>query len=98
MAKGEEVYKKNCMACHQANGMGVPNVFPALKGSKVATGEVEGHIKVVLNGRTGSYGMMPPWRDILNDGEIAAVITYERNAWGNDTGDVVQPSAVGAQR
>ncbi len=98
MAKGEEVYKKNCMACHQANGMGVPNVFPALKGSKVATGDIAEHIKVVLNGRTGSYGMMPPWRDILNDGEIAAVITYERNAWGNDTGDVVQPSAVGAQR
>jgi len=98
MAKGEAVYKTNCAACHQVTGLGVPNVFPPLKGSKVATGPVGQHLKVVLNGRKGSYGQMPPWRDILDDSQIAAVITYERNSWGNNTGTAVQPSEVAAAR
>jgi len=98
LAKGEAVYKTNCAACHQASGMGVPNVFPALKGSVVATGPVVEHLKVVLNGRKGKFGQMPAWRDILNDVDAAAVITYERNAWDNNTGDVVQPVDVAAAR
>jgi len=98
LTKGETVYKTNCAACHQASGMGVPNVFPALNGSAVVNGPVAGHLKVVLNGRKGKFGQMPAWRDILNDVDVAAAITYERNAWDNKTGDVVQPTDVAAAR
>ncbi len=96
MARGKEVYGKFCAACHQANGQGVPGAFPALKGSKVATGPVKDHIAVVLNGRPGTA--MAAFGPQLSDADIAAVVTYERNAWGNDTGDVVQPADVAAAR
>ncbi len=95
-AKGKEHYNKTCVACHQANGEGVPGVFPALKGSAKATGDVKVHIQTVLNGVSGTA--MAAWKDQLNDLEIAAIITYERNAWGNNTGDVVQPKQVAAER
>ena len=95
MSKGEAVYKTNCLACHQANGAGVPGAFPALKGSPVAAGPVDKHIEIVLKGVKGTA--MAPWAS-LNDFELAAVITYERNAWGNDTGDLVQPAAIKSAR
>lgn len=93
MAKGEKVYNANCVACHQANGQGLPNVFPALAGGKITTGPVNGHLDIVVNGSKvnpamASYGAQ------LSDVDLAAVITYERNAWGNDLGDVVQPADV----
>ena len=90
--RGEAIYNTNCVACHQANGEGLPGVFPALKGSKIATGDTAAHIAVVLNGKAGTA--MAPWGGQLNDLELAAVITYERNAWGNDTGDTVQPKDI----
>ena len=93
MAKGEKVYKSNCVACHQENGQGLPPTFPALAGSKVATGPIADHLHLVLNGKNA----MPKWAQ-LSDSELAAVITYERNAWGNKTGDLLQPSAVKAAR
>ena len=94
MKKGEAVYKANCAACHQANGTG-GGPFPALKGSKVATtGSVADHLKLVIAGK----GIMPPFGPQLNDADIAAVVTYERNAWGNSTGDTVQPAAAKAAR
>jgi cytochrome c oxidase subunit 2 len=93
--RGEKVYAANCVACHQATGMGVPGAFPALSGSKVATGPKEGHISVVLNGKPGTA--MAPFKH-LSDTDIAAVITYERNAWGNKTGDAVMPADVKALR
>lgn len=98
MARGEEVYSKTCVACHQAGGEGVPGVFKALKGSPIATGEgqIDTHISIVLDGVAGTA--MAAWKDQLNDLEIAAVITYERNAWGNSTGDIVQPAQVNALR
>ncbi len=96
MARGEKVYKANCAACHQAGGTGVPGAFPALKGSAVATGPKADHLKLVMNGRPGTA--MAAFGGQLNDIEIAAVVTYERNAWGNDTGDMVQPSEVKAAR
>jgi cytochrome c oxidase subunit 2 len=83
------------VACHQANGMGVPNAFPALSGSKVATGPKDAHIGTVLNGKPGTA--MAPFKQ-LSDVEIAAVITYERNAWNNKTGDLVNPDDVKALR
>lgn len=92
MAKGEEVYGTNCAACHQANGEGVPNAFPALKDGAIATGPVEDHLDIVLNGKEGTT--MAAFGEQLSDAEIAAVITYERNSWGNDTGDMVQPADV----
>jgi len=90
MAKGKDVYTANCAACHQAEGQG-GGPFPALKGSKVATtGSIADHIAIIANGK----GIMPPFGSQLSALDIAAVTTYERNAWGNDTGDVVQPSQV----
>jgi cytochrome c oxidase subunit 2 len=94
-AKGEAVYNANCAACHQANGQGVPGTFPAIAGSKVATGPKEGHINIVMNGRSGTA--MAPFKH-LSDVDIASVITYQRNSFGNSTGDAVQPSEINQHR
>ena len=96
MTKGEAVYKANCLACHQAEGQGVKGVFPALAGSAIATQKenLSGHIDRVLHGKN----LMPKFGEQLADGDIAAVITYERNAWGNNTGDVIQASDISAAR
>ena len=95
MSQGEEVYGNLCAACHQPDGSGMPAAgFPAMKGSAVATGDVSTHISQILNGK----GAMPPYKGTLDDKQIAAVVTYERNAFGNETGDVVQPSQVAEQR
>lgn len=93
--RGEKVYATNCAACHQATGIGLPGVFPALKGSQVVLGPVADHLAVVLNGRPGTA--MPGFGQ-LNDLDLAAVVTYERNAWGNATGDTVQAADVKAAR
>ena len=92
--------KANCAACHQANGKGVPGAFPALDGSKVVTGPKDGQIKTVLNGvvKNGQPTAMVPWRNTLSDIDIAAVITYTRNSWGNHTGEAIQPAEVKADR
>ena len=90
MAKGKDIYNTNCAACHMAEGQG-GGPFPARKGSKVATtGAIADHIGIIVKGK----GIMPPFGAQLSALDIAAVTTYERNAWGNDTGDVVQPSQV----
>jgi len=91
MAKGEEVYNANCSSCHQVNGEGIPGTFPAITGSAVATGDINQHIDLVLNGKGA---MMPAFAGMLEPVELAAVITYQRNALGNDLGDSVQPSAI----
>jgi cytochrome c oxidase subunit 2 len=94
MQRGEKVYAANCVACHQANGRGTPPAFPPLAGSKVATGAKEGHIDTVLNGRPNTA--MQPFKQLSN-AELAAVITYERNSWGNKAGEV-QPAEIKARR
>jgi len=95
MQLGESTYMAHCAACHQPTGLGLPPVFPALKGSVLATtGSVTEHISVVFNGRAGTG--MQGYGKQLSLKEIAAVVTYERNAWGNNTGDVVQSSDVKA--
>ena len=96
MAHGEKVYNTACAACHQASGEGIPNVFPGLKGSPVAMGDVAKHIDVVINGVPGTA--MQAFGGQLNDADLAAMITYERNAWGNNVGDMVQPSDIKAAR
>ena len=94
-ARGKETYNTKCSACHKETGEGMPPTFPPLKGSKVVLGEFEKHVNIVLNGVPDTA--MQPWNQ-LTDLEIAALLTYERNAWGNDTGDVIQPAMVAAER
>ena len=94
MAKGETVYNAQCAACHQANGQGIPGVFPAIAGSAIAKGEAAGHIDIVKNGKAGTA--MQAFGEQLNAVDLAAVITYQRNAFGNSTGDMVQPADVTA--
>jgi cytochrome c oxidase subunit 2 len=94
MAKGATVYAANCAACHQPNGKGMPPAFPPLEGSKIVAGPPQDQIHLVLNGKPGTA--MPPWKQ-LSDADIASVITYTRNSWGNKSGDVM-PAAVKAAR
>lgn len=89
MAKGEEAYNRSCAGCHMANGEGVPGAFPALKGGKLTTGAVKDHLAIVVHGKSGTA--MQAFGSQLSEVDLAAIITYERNAWGNDTGDLVQP-------
>lgn len=97
MAAGEKSYAMTCAACHGASGEGNAgmNVKP-LKGSAVAKGPLAAHLDMVLNGSKVNP-MMSPWKQ-LSDAELAAIITFERNAWGNATGDVVQAADVAAAR
>lgn len=94
MVLGEKIYLERCSVCHQPTGMGVPGAFPAIKGSPIATGPLEPHLGVVVNGRSGTA--MQAFGNQLSDKELAAVITYQRNAWGNNTGDTVQASDINA--
>lgn len=94
--RGEAVYMQNCAACHQPSGKGLPPVFPALDGSKIATGPKGGHIDIATNGKPGTA--MAAFGKQLSDTDLAAVITYERNSWGNKTGDMVQPNEIKAAR
>ena len=105
VANGKTVYEKNCAVCHQASGAGLPPAFPALTGSKIATGAIFGadgkylkdsHLDRLLNGK----GVMPAWKAQLNDVEIASVIDYERQALGNSASidPIVQPAQVKAAR
>jgi len=96
MDHGKSVYVTSCAACHQANGEGIPNVFPGLVGSAIVIGDVSKHIDIVVNGKSGTA--MQAFGPQLNDADLAALVTYERNAWGNDTGDVVQPADIKAAR
>ncbi|MDA0106726.1 cytochrome c oxidase subunit II [Vibrio sp. La 4.2.2] len=95
MTIGEEVYAGRCAVCHQANGEGITGAFPAIAGSAVATtGDVSIHISKIVDGVNGTA--MQSFANQLTDKEIAAVVTYQRNAWGNDTGDAVQASDINA--
>jgi cytochrome c oxidase subunit 2 len=95
MEKGQAEYNTKCASCHQITGQGLPPAFPALKGSQMVISDLQAHLDIVLNGKAGTA--MVAW-NTLNDLELAAIITYERNAWGNDTGDIVQPRDIKAAR
>lgn len=92
LALGQKTYEARCAPCHQVTGLGIAGVFPALKGSAMATKDLAAHLHIVLFGKPGTA--MQAFDKQLSLSEIAAVITYERNAWGNDTGDLVQPKDV----
>ena len=87
VARGKEVYNRACVACHGANGEG--GVGAAIAGSPIATGPVKDHIDVLVNGVPGSA--MQAFGGQLNEVDLAAVITYQRNAFGNNMGDMLQP-------
>ncbi len=101
---GEALYIANCSACHKLDGKGMPSYIPALQGGKIATGPVGTHIDIVLNGRLKTA--MPGFAHQLNDRQIAAIINYERNSWGNNdklkygdqAGGSVQPEDISKAR
>lgn len=95
MQVGEQVYMGYCAACHQPTGMGLPGVFPALKGNAMVLGDLKPHIDILLYGRPGTA--MQAFGKQLSIKQIAGVITYKRNSWGNDTGEVIQPSQIQAE-
>ncbi len=88
MKEGEKAYNNSCAACHGGNGQG--GVGPSFIGSDLIKGDISKHIDIVLNGQA----TMPGFGGQLTPAELAAIITYERNAWGNDTGDKVQPQEI----
>lgn len=105
MAKGKDVYEKQCAVCHQPEGQGLPPAFPALAGSKVVNTPLlspegrlvaDSHVDRVLNGRNGTA--MQAFRNTLDDVELAAVITFERNSFGNRKGDMIQPAQIKSLR
>ena len=96
MPIGEQVFLTHCATCHESTGVGQGETYPALAGGEIPNGPLEVHIDRVMNGRGGTE--MQSWAPQLSDRELAAVITYERNAWGNSTADVVQPKTIYATR
>ena len=102
---GQEVYEAQCAVCHQPDGKGMPQPSRRSAGSKIVTGPLlspdgkplkDSHVDRVLNGKEGTA--MQAFRNTLNDVELAAVITYERNALGNSKGDLIQPAQIKALR
>jgi cytochrome c oxidase subunit 2 len=105
LAKGQDVYGKVCAACHQPDGQGLPPAFPALSGSKLVNGPLlsptgkvipDSHVDRVMHGKAGTA--MQAFQSTLSDVELAAVITYERNALGNSVGDMIQPAQIKSLR
>lgn len=105
MKHGQDIYEKICITCHQPEGKGLPGVFPALAGSKMVNSQFldesghlikDHHLDRVMNGKAGTA--MQAFKNTLSDVDIAAIVTYERNSFGNHMGDMVQPSQVKALR
>jgi mono/diheme cytochrome c family protein len=95
MAKGKQVYDQNCASCHMPDGNGNPELgAKPIAGSPIANGPLKDHIERVLKGK----GIMPAWGNMLNDTDLAAVITFERNAFGNHMGDLVKPEDIKAAK
>ena len=97
LKQGQEVFEENCAQCHRANGEGLPATFPALNKNPFVLGDPNPVIATVLNGRKGNLGRMPSWKDKLDDQQIAAVVTYIRQAWANRA-PAVTPAMVAAAR
>ena len=96
MTIGETVFLDNCATCHEPDGVGQGSTYPALAGGEIPTGPLPVHLDRVMNGKAETE--MQGWAPQLYDRNLAAVITYERNAWGNDTGDLIQPRTIYAAR
>jgi cytochrome c oxidase subunit 2 len=92
--RGQEVYEKNCVSCHMAEGQGISGIFPALAGSEIALYNKDRHIEILMEGVQGAA--MNSF-DYLSEVELAAVITYSRQAWGNaekGDGEIVVPKDI----
>ena len=96
MEIGEQVFLEHCATCHEPDGLGQGSTYPALAGGEIPTGPLAVHIDRVMFGKSDTE--MQSWAPQLSDLELASVITYERNAWGNDTADVIQPRTIYAAR
>ena len=95
--QGKEIFASTCADCHRANGEGLPAAFPALNKNPFVLGDPNPVIATVLHGRKGNLGSMPTWQDKLDDKQIAAVISYIRQAWSNRA-PAVTPAMVAAAR
>ncbi len=97
VARGETVYQANCSACHGPTGAGIPGAFPAITGSAIVLdADPAAHIDIVVNGKAGTA--MASFKGQLNDIDIAAALTFQRNALGNSLGDTIKPSTIAAAR
>lgn len=105
MVEGKAVYDKVCAACHQPDGKGLPPAFPALAGSKIVNSPLldmngkivkDSHVDRVMHGKTGTA--MQAFSTSLSDVELAAIITFERNSFGNQMGDMIQPAQIKSLR
>ncbi len=95
MARGKQVYDANCASCHMPDGKGNAALgAKPIAGSPIANGPLAAHLERVLKGK----GIMPAWENMLGDEDLAAVITFERNSFGNHKGDLVRPDDVKAAR
>jgi mono/diheme cytochrome c family protein len=90
---GREVYQSLCAACHQPDGRGRENVAPSLIGSEFALAPAGVPARIVLNGKEGTTGLMPPLGSVLSDDQIAAALTYIRREWGH-TGTAVDAATI----
>jgi putative membrane-bound dehydrogenase-like protein len=90
---GREVYKSVCQACHQADGRGQEKLAPSLVDSTLAVARPEITTRILLNGKEGTIGLMPPVGQTFTDDQVAAVLTYVRREWGQ-TGTPVDPALV----
>jgi len=105
IALGKSVFTRNCQACHQATGLGVPGAFPPLVGSEWVTGPPEVLVRILLDGLQGQVqvagarfdGAMPAWRDALSDAELAGVLSYVRQ-WKPNTAEPVAASLIAEVR
>jgi len=106
MKRGQEIFSRTCITCHQADGQGLQGgLFPPLAGSDFFMADKARALRIVLNGLTGPVtvngvtydNVMPAWKGELNDQEIADVMTFERNSWGNH-GEAVTPEEVARAR
>src|SRR4029078_11008752 len=94
---GRDVYKNICQACHQPDGRGQERVAPSLVGSTLALASPDIPARILLNGKEGPVGLMPPVGSVLSDDQIAGVLTYVRREWGQP-GSAVDPAAVKSVR
>ena len=90
MAQGKTIYNNNCASCHMEDGQGLEGMFPSLIDDPIVIGEMDDEVKLIMDGK----GMMPAFGRMLNAVDLAAVITYTRNALDNDVGDSIQPSKI----
>jgi mono/diheme cytochrome c family protein len=89
--RGRVVYENLCVSCHQPNGQGREKLAPTLVGSEMAQAVAEIPVRILLNGKEGQVGLMPPLGSVLSDEQIAEVMTYVRRSWGNGAAPIDAP-------